>query len=131
MDELIWLRELTRVVKPNGYIYMTLNTEKIWMSSPHDFLRNSVDSPHFPVSENPNIANIKKHYAAAVGGPMPAERFAVRIDNELWNTFHSSEYIRRVWNRFATVERIVDDTPNLVTAFMQAAVIMKNDKKSC
>lgn len=145
-DEIVWLRELVRVVKPGGYIYMTIFSEQGWSNAELGFLRSIVDSPHFPTPRNPQVANINKYYAAAAGGALPAERFSVRTSLNIinhCNTFHSTDYIKQVWGQFADIQRIVYgqhgdllcvDQPANVTktdydySGYQTAVILKNNK---
>ena len=117
-DELRWLRELTRVVKPNGYLYVTILSENSW---------EAMDMPSLLVTIKADDDS-NRSLAAAVGGPMPCERFSVALEfNEAvnnCNTFQSSAYVRRVWNELATIERIAP-----LHHGYQTAVLLKNDRK--
>ena len=117
-DELAWLSELVRVVKPQCYIYLSILCEQCWAAMDRDILLATTKSAHACSS----------YPASAVGGPMPVERFSVALEFKgvvnNCNTFHSSSYILRTWNQYAQVEEI---------AFRQlgeqTAVILKNNKK--
>jgi SAM-dependent methyltransferase len=117
-DEISWLKELVRVVKPQGRIYLTILSEHSWATMDKAVLLSIIKSEH---EYNSNLAS-------AVGGPMPAERISVQLEfggliNNC-NTFHSSAYIHRVWGQFATVERIVFGGHG-----EQTAVILRNNVK--
>ncbi len=117
-SEIDWLKELVRVVKPDGCIYLTIASEHTWATVDHEFLRQCVSSD----KERDKI------YADAVGGPMPAERFSVGNDDLVYNctTFHSTDYVKRVWSEYASIENIVFGCHSMGK---QTAIIMKNDRK--
>jgi len=117
--ELGWLKELVRVVKPGGYIYLTILSEHSWSTMDKTMLHKIIKTE--------NKSN--DYLASALGGPMPFERFSTTLEfNDVVNnsnTFHSSAYIKRVWGKLATVDKIVFGAHG-----EQTAVILRNDKKS-
>jgi ubiquinone/menaquinone biosynthesis C-methylase UbiE len=110
LTEFDWLRELIRVVKPGGYIYLTILSEHSWSVMPPDELLNT----------------IKRHVdlAPSIGLPMPKERFSVQLEynrpTNNCNTFCSSEYVKREWSKVASVERILHARHGV-----QSAVILR------
>ena len=100
-DESAWLTELMRVLKPQGYLYVTVLCEHSWQAMDRESLLATIKAEYEP----------NQDLAAAIGGPMPRERISVALEfNDVidnCNTFHSCSYLRRVWSRFATIDRIV------------------------
>lgn len=116
-DEEAWLRELARVVKPGGYVYLTILNEQSWASMDHSSLFHTLKAGNSP---NEWLINF-------IGKPMPFERYSTKLEfgGEVnnSNTFHSSAHINSNWNKFATVVRIFHTAHG-----HQAAVLLKNDK---
>jgi SAM-dependent methyltransferase len=116
--EMAWIKELSRVVRPGGYIYLTFLSENSWEQMDRELLGNVIKAEH---KENKSLAD-------AIGGKMPLERFSVRLEfNDAVNnsnTFHSSDYIKRAWGKIATVVKI-----NHSCHSYQSAVVLLNDKK--
>jgi SAM-dependent methyltransferase len=113
--ELEWLNELSRVVKPEGLIYLTILSDHSWKLIDPETLHQIIKGEN-----NPSLA-------AAIGHDLPANRCAVQLeyegDSNNWNTFHSTRFIKRKWARVASVERIIHSAHGY-----QSAVILRNDK---
>lgn len=99
-DEMQWLLELRRVLRPGGYLYLTTMDENVWDKLKHpdwSWLRNSVSR-----------GNKDKEFAALVAKPLPGERFVWSYsDAESYNinTFLRSDYVKRHWGKlFSSVE---------------------------
>lgn len=91
--ELAWLLELRRVVKPGGWLFITIADEYCWsLAREHDWL---VDS----IGNGGNADSLRQH----LEGEIPADRFILRYHDEAAynaNVFFRREYVRKAWGRF-------------------------------
>lgn len=94
-----WLAELSRVLKPGGIAYFTIQTEKAWEKL----------SPNRPV-----YVAIKNHPSFPSGWEpaqvMPKERMVFAYTsgtNYSCNIFLHTDHINKVWSKFFTIKNIV------------------------
>lgn len=89
-EELAWLMELKRVLKPDGILYVTVHNNATWEVLPSTFVYQALmESKEFQQVYQP--------------GTDLVERMAFRYsENNVYNcnTFHPDSYIREVWGRF-------------------------------
>lgn len=97
-DERQWLLELLRVLKPEGYLYLTVNDEHVW---------NLLKDPNWAwLLSAFSRGNDDAGFAKLVKSPMPGPRFIweySKAEGYNINTFLSSAYIQKAWGRFATI----------------------------
>lgn len=102
VDEIPWLLEMRRILKPGGIAYVTVMDEGVWSLLPEDdwaWLRQSFSRG---VDEERFSEICKK--------PMPGERFVWEYsDVEIYNinTVLHTDYIKRRWGQFLTVEAVI------------------------
>jgi SAM-dependent methyltransferase len=94
--ETAWLLELGRVVKPDGFLYLTVHNEDTWALLPQlPWLLGKW------LETSPHLVRLLR-------GPMPEERMVFTYNNRAvdnCNVFVSSDYLRRSWGRlFGSVE---------------------------
>lgn len=91
--ELAWLLELRRIVKPGGWLFITIADEYCWrLAREQDWL---VDS----IGNGGNAEALHQH----LQGDIPADRFILRYHDETVynaNVFFRREYVRKAWGRF-------------------------------
>jgi SAM-dependent methyltransferase len=96
--ETSWLAELARILKPNGKIFLTVHSEHTWDQLPNIVLYDTLKNSQL-------FRNVWKN-----GEKMPNERlvFPYRegIDYSC-NTFFRSDYLRRIWGKFFSVDNII------------------------
>jgi len=97
--EITWLKELERVLRPGGYLYVSVHNEDTWKVLPRTYLFGNLrNNPDF------KAVFIKSQ-------PMPGDRlvFAYNKDSLDYNcnVFHSSRYIRSVWGRIFDIVEII------------------------
>jgi SAM-dependent methyltransferase len=93
-DEMQWLLELKRVLKPGGYLYLTIMDEHVW---------DKLKDPNWRWLRDSISGGVREaELAELVRGPMPGERFVwTYSDLESYNinTFLRSDYVKRHWGK--------------------------------
>lgn len=117
-QEVPWLEEIRRVLKPGGYAYLTTHTEHTWgiLSEEHAIYRNLLSRP-FAASPAMTIE------PAMFRRPLPAERVVFSLPGAQAygrNVFQSTAYIEREWGRLFEVCAI-----HRQGAYYQDAVIVR------
>ena len=101
-----WLLELRRITRPGGLLYLTIHNEATWEKlrerpEARAHLSRAIDPP-----DDLDLTE------ARVAGPMPRQRFALRMSRDdiyNCNVWMSSDYVREQWSRYATVAAIADN----------------------
>lgn len=102
--DLAWIAELRRIIKPGGFLYLTIHSERTWQEMKpgvpiYDALvRMSAHIPDYHVSET------------FLQGPLPKDKTVLYWDvaqNYNSNVFHHTDYVRREWGRFFDVADII------------------------
>lgn len=99
--ELAWLCELRRLLAPGGLAYISFHSEKTWANAhAHRGLGPALLNMHDAVTKRP-VAE------ADLRAPLAADRLVLTYSasERLYskNVFHTTDYIRRTWERFMTV----------------------------
>ena len=105
-EEIDWLLELKRIVRPDGILYLTIHNDATWSKIPERpaTLRQFEHQNQF----EDNVTTT----AELLAGPMPQERLVFRKDHEAvynCNVWHSDEYIRREWGQHLEILQIADN----------------------
>lgn len=91
-DEVQWLLELRRVLKPGGFLYLTVNDENVWAL---------LEQPQWAwLRANVTRGNREDEFAKAVRNPLVPTRSVWEYSTAAgynMNTFLHSEYIKRKW----------------------------------
>lgn len=105
--ESAWLLEIRRVLKPGGFAFMTIHSDRTWkdMHGDHFMYKYFLTAPH--AIEDLGITQVTPEVFA---GDMPADRVVLThtgcpINNT--NVFHTIAYIRENWGRFFKICKIV------------------------
>jgi ubiquinone/menaquinone biosynthesis C-methylase UbiE len=107
--ELAWLAELRRVLKPGGFAYLTIHSERTWLKM----------APGLPAFEN--LIAVRERIPDYVvsddlfRSSMPAEKVVFSWEhaaNYNSSVFHHSKYVRSVWGRFFEVRDILEAAHN-------------------
>ncbi len=102
--EFAWLAEIRRILKPGGFFYVTIHSQKTWESMKagvpvYDALITMRDSIH-----DYNVT------AAFLSSPMPDEKTVLSwdtADSYNSNVFHHTGYIEREWGRLFDIVEIM------------------------
>jgi SAM-dependent methyltransferase len=103
--ELSWLAELTRVLRPMRYAYITLHTEHTWkLLSTNESFRDWFTEK---IGQRELFNRIFEP-----GKPMPQERLVFEYDPDsaydgYMQVFHRSDYLKRQWGRFMSVHKVI------------------------
>jgi len=87
--ELPWLLELRRVLKPGGFLYLTVHDEEFWERMPSHLLK--------VLQQSSNGAALTE--SSSFPGPRSAFHWTTASYYSC-NVFHSHTYIRAQWGRF-------------------------------
>ncbi|MCC6284032.1 MAG: class I SAM-dependent methyltransferase [Phycisphaerales bacterium] len=103
-QEMPWLEELRRVLRPGGYAYLSTHTEHTWgiLGSEHAIYRNLFSLPF-------RAAPAMVIEPAMLTRPMPAERVVFSLPGARAygrNVFQSTAYIEREWGRLFEIQAI-------------------------
>jgi SAM-dependent methyltransferase len=94
-DEIQWLLELRRILKPGGHLYLTINDENVWAL---------LDNPNWKwLSDSINRGKRQSEFDALVKRPLIKDRLVWEYaETEVYNVnvFLSSNYVRCKWGRF-------------------------------
>ena len=102
--ELAWLAEVRRILKPGGFFYATIHSERTW----------ALMEPGVPIYDA--LIHMRSHipdYNVSelfLRGPMPKEKtvfFWDTAQNYNCNVFHHLDYVKREWGRFFKIEEII------------------------
>lgn len=119
-EEIAWLLELTRILQPGGYLYLTTVDEHVWAK---------LDDPDWKwLRDSVARGQNEREFAELIKRPFPGDRFVWKYsDAETYNvnTFLRSTYIDRVWGRFLDV---VDYQP--FGHLSQTVVVLQKRKSS-
>jgi SAM-dependent methyltransferase len=97
--ELAWIAEINRIVKENGYVFLTIHNENTWKILPTTHVFQTLA----------NHGEFNSIFQP--GAEMPAERLVFdyyedTIDYNC-NVFHHSKYIYREWGKWFEVVKII------------------------
>lgn len=102
--EFAWLAELRRILKPGGFLYATIHSERTW-----GLMRPGVEI--YDALMTTQARNTDYQVSDSfLRGPMPKEKTVLywgEAQNYNCNVFHSTSYIEREWGRFFDVEEVV------------------------
>lgn len=105
--ESAWLLEILRVLKPGGFAFLTIHSDRTWkdMQADHFMYKYFMNTPH--VIEDLGITQMTPELFA---GDMPADRVVLThtgyaINNT--NVFHTIAYIRENWGRVFKICKII------------------------
>ena len=105
-NEIEWLMELKRVVRPGGILYLTIHNDATW-SKAKDRPATIRQFEH----QNTFDDNLKVD-SELLAGPLPEERIVFRKDHEAvynCNVWHNDAYIRRQWGQHFEILKIADN----------------------
>jgi len=103
--ELAWLAELRRVLKPGGFAYLTIHSERTWSK-----MRPGLAAFEYLVAVRERIQD----YVVSEDlfrSSMPVEKVVFSWEhaaNYSSSVFHHSKYIRSTWGRFFEVKDILE-----------------------
>lgn len=105
-EEIDWLRELKRITRTGGLLYLTIHNEATWKSlADRPGIREQLkSSDRFDC--NP------KFDSETLDGPLPQERFVIRKDlSDVYNcnVWHSDQYIHREWGKLFEILHIANN----------------------
>lgn len=99
-QEMSWLAELRRVLRPGGICYLTVHNDDTWsalaeVDPSNRLIKSMLKTPGFSVEKfQQPIPEGKTVFHFAQGGPYCSQ------------VFHSNEYLRRVWGQFFQILEI-------------------------
>jgi SAM-dependent methyltransferase len=97
--EIMWLKELSRVLRPGGHIYITVHDETTWKLLPNIDVYNALKTD----LTFAHLFNTSKD--------LPGERLvfngAEGVNDFHCNVFYSSSYINSVWSKMFHIARIL------------------------
>jgi SAM-dependent methyltransferase len=108
-DEIPWLLELRRILRPGGYLYLTVLDEKVWerLKDPAwDWLRKSI-------SRGMNDEFLAERCQEALSDRVVLEYSSVEAYNI--NTFLPRSYLEKKWGAFFSNMKFFDDYHNYQT----------------
>ncbi|MEM9409817.1 MAG: class I SAM-dependent methyltransferase [Planctomycetota bacterium] len=98
-----WLAELTRITKPNGILYLTIQNEAAWEKVNHRPGALEHLSRANLIEGNLKVSN------ETFDGPMPQDKIVFRMsDQDVYscNVWHTNEYVLRNWSKHIEVLQI-------------------------
>jgi SAM-dependent methyltransferase len=103
--EMAWLAELSRILAPGGFAYLTFHSEHTWSRlTPSDHLHQIL------VRDTSGSVPELRLGRDMFERPLPSERvvFFTRRDEPYGcNVFHTTDYVRSVWGRWLEVVEVV------------------------
>jgi SAM-dependent methyltransferase len=113
--ELAWLYELRRILKPNGFLYVTVHNDDTWDILPSTWVYGTlIESEGFRAT----FASSAKLQERLSFDYSPDEAYNC-------NTFHPNSYIHRVWGRIFHIRGI-----DPVCHGYQSAVVMQKESRT-
>lgn len=101
INENLWLKELSRILKPRSYILITIHSEHTWDMLPNIFLYESLK-----YNELFNLIYDKK-----IPYTLDSEkRLVIKYNNDIsynCNVFHHSEFIHKQWSNIFEIIEII------------------------
>jgi ubiquinone/menaquinone biosynthesis C-methylase UbiE len=101
--ETCWLAELSRILRDDGLLYVTVHDESTW-----ELLRTQLDNPDNRLIQS--ILKIDPSVATKINEPLADTRTVYRFSQSgpyRAQVFHSRNYLRNVWGRFFCIEDIL------------------------
>lgn len=117
-NEIEWLLELKRTVRPGGILYLTIHNDATWEKAKDRPATIKQFEHQNQFDDNIKIA------IEDLAKPMPKERIVFRKDHEAvynCNVWHNDDYIRREWGRHFEILKIA----NNAHANFQTPVILR------
>lgn len=101
--ETCWLAELSRILRDDGLVYITVHDESTW-----ELLRTQIDNSENRLMQS--ILKIDPSVATKIHAPLADTRTVYRFSQSgpyRAQVFHSRNYLRKVWGRFFRIEEIL------------------------
>jgi ubiquinone/menaquinone biosynthesis C-methylase UbiE len=101
-----WLLELQRVLKPGGWAFVTVHTDRFWPEIPNHFsFEYLTKQPH--AAPDLGIDRVTEEFFTP---QMPAPRVVLLRTNypvNNANVYHHREYLRSIWGQIFDIEEII------------------------
>ena len=101
--ELGWLAELSRILKPGGFAYVTVHNEDTWR-----MLRDEIENPNNRLVSS--MIQIDPDTPQKLKAEMPNTRLVYRFTDAgpyRAQVFHSNQYLQQFWGRFFNIKEII------------------------